>query len=688
MKKIFIKSISIFLLVVFVLLPFKKTDAQEFPGIGIPTDALTSVVTAVPTAELPVSPLTLAVLAVSAGVGGGLQGTVTAGITELANLTDCSLLIAAVDKFDVAKSSTGFLGSLTFGLVGEDGGEAAKLEAEQAVVGPAQECVTDYLIGLSKIPSFDLNTGQILARKQDEYTKLRNAYADRIEQINERQTATAEKILRAFLLRVLSNVQKDLTTRVVNGLIQKFKISNYLQYASALGGQVYAMDYINANYSGDARQQMMIRSLMQDKFLGANNGGLVAQAFSQQKAEEYLGYDFQNINFDDPDFYVKLAKQGNTNANPLALLMQAEGQADTGYASGLANANLEISSGQGLKGSRDCSGSIQDQEEIDAEQLRRSQTYFEAFNVYRFMTSNLPSSVPAEQAEQIAIAKKALDDAQAALKALPTEVAEPVVKICKAINNPGATAADQINAFLAAHFNSSSDLKPENLPFFATFLSDVASNFVTNIVTGGNVGQLLKETGFGLLDVAVGAAINTTTPGLPDPNGGGTSGGDGGTTPPGGSGGGGGGASGPATCTPDGRIEGVRVACDSLPTSPGQPFTININLNGLPSNVTPEELIFNSSDLSIPPDREFLSNMVKDDTGNYKFYVDNGITKTTRFAFTVQGKQNGQPWTAVGTAAVTVTLPGQVAGVFTKQKVSLRSSTPYYGPIQPRGPRY
>jgi hypothetical protein len=623
------------------------------------------------TTETPGALLTAAIAtAASTGMIEAGVGVPLAGGLILSSLPVCDAEIVAVDALDIAKGSTGLLSSLTFGLIGEEEFEAVKIEVEQKVVSKAKACVDPYLIAVKKIPIPNLIVGQEIQRKQEEYAKLSVAYGERIEQLTSRQSTTVKQILRAILLRVLQNVEKDLTTRVVNGLVQKFKISNYLQYADALGGQVYAMDYINKNFTGDPRQQMMVRQLVQSRLTTGSDGLLVSQAFSQQKAEEFLGYDFKNIDTSDPNFYSKFADRGNPVASPLYNQMVAEQQSAQALGAGISNANLEISNGKGFLPPRDCSGSVSGQQEIDRRQVELTKQMFFARNVYRKMLDSnpQPSQSDLKAAEQEYI--KARD----ALAALPKEVDKPVVEICKAIENPGSAVADQINNFLLKHLNQSSDFKAENLPFFVSFIGDVASNFVTNIVTGGkSTSQLLKETGLGALDSALGSTINTSTPQLP------TSPSNTSTTststnnPPSGNTN----QSGPATClqVSGNNDAGVRLRCETLPTAPRTKFTIEINYQQLLTEFDPKTISIAQGGLALVQNQDLAPLTQGGTPGIVRYEVDNGITGTTEFLISIAGTVKNSQTNFNRDARIRVTLPGSVQGAFT-QRLSLRSSGP------------
>lgn len=627
-----------------------------------------------------VGPLTATVIAQATYLGLAIGIPGTGAVVSAADV--CDPAIKAVEIYDQKKTHAGWLSTLTFGLIGEGGLEATQLQAEKEIVSAAKTCIDIYLTALRKTPVPSLIIGQDLQRRQDEYSKLTNTYQTRLETIDSRQNVTVKKLLQAVMLRILQNVEKDLTTRVVNGLVQKFKISNYLQYADALGGQVYAMDYINKNFEGDARQQMMIRQLAQNDLIGQVDGVVVAKAFAQQKAEEFLGDSVNGRDVTSPDFYYALANAGSPQADPNYHIAQAQEQSAQAIARGMSDARLEIGNGRGFLPPRDCSGSISEQQELDRRQIELAQKV----EFSRLVLAKLELGGLKVNAADLAQARADYEAAKKELAALPQEVAKPVVEICKAIENPGGAVADQIMGFLNKHLTESTDFKPENLPFFATFLSDVASNFITNIVTGGkSSGQLLTELGLGALQSAVGTTINTATnaPTTPPtiPTGTDTA------TPPGndtgnGGGGGGGGQATPATCQQvrNANDFGVRLSCETLPTGPGTKFIMVIDYQSLLSDynitrISIKQLTLRNNQQTVLVNDVPIDGTITNTPGTIRYEVDQPINEDSQYLVTLNGTaKTGQQLAMSRDAWLKITLPttGQVQGSYI-QKLSLRS---------------
>lgn len=643
--------------------------------------------------------------AIATSLTAAVSGVPASGITVTGPAGGCVPAIAAADAFSVAKAETSILSGLSYALIGESEVEALKLVAELQVIGAAKTCVAGILDAGIVIPSASIIIGNDKTSTQVTFAQLNTSYDQRIDKLHDQLTEEMRKLLRAFLLMTLQNMEKDLTTKVVNGLVDKFKISNYLDYANALGGQVYSMDYIRNNYEGDSRQQMMLRSIIQSQLVPGSDQGIVASAFSEQKAKDSLGFDAKQISFSDPDFYVKMAKLAAPAAVPDIQKQNATDQASTALSSGIANANLEIANGKGFVPPRDCSGSVQQQQELDQKTLELARKSI----IERQAYAKMVNSKPKPSAEELQKSREALAVTEQQLRDLPQQTSSPIIQICKSIVNPGGAVADQINSFLAKHLNASSDFKPENFPFFVSFLSDVASNFVTNIVSGGDDdSSILNESGVSNTSRGVSSGFDFTTPELPDaqsrftgdygstnPDGGQNGDGGSGDTGDGGTGddGNGGGTATPASCVQENNTSssGMVLTCDSLPTGPGNNFIINIDFNAIPVN---QANYISVCDLTTcaeqDPDRQWLEKNVSiaeyDEDGDriIQYEVEGGISSSTRFVFIVSEFTVDEAAGSNAIAAIVVTPPGQVRGVFFR-KLFLRSKTPSALLTSPRG---
>lgn len=418
---------------------------------------------------------------------------------------------AACDGIDQAEQVAAT--SDTFGDFSVIGGSpaqavrlAAKLAALQAVLACRQAMLSaiDALIPTSSVGATSYS------KKQAEISVEINSLKTRIESIKQQQTAEIKDVLKAIMVRIILTVSKNLTTEMVNKMVEKYKIQDYLAYGDAVATQVYSMKYINENFAGDARQQMMIRSLLQsEKF---PEKAKTVQAFANSKAQEYLGTACgvgAGVDPNDANYFMKcLAAYGAPQSSPEFHVLQANSQAQAAMASAHNTTAAEIAQSDGYAPSRNCQGSIAQQKQIDDQY---DQVYAEkdiAIAAAAKLKFALNQNPPKTTKEEYDRAQAAADQAIANAESL-NEKGDPIIDICEAIDSPAKFVSESIGKFLEKNLVQDTDLKTDNLPFYAAFLSDVASNFLTNILTGGkSTSQVLKEAGVGALNGGL-LAINT-----------------------------------------------------------------------------------------------------------------------------------------------------------------------------------
>lgn len=449
------------------------------------------------------------IIASGVGVTGSGQGVVAAAKATLG--TTCETILAALGAADTVESLTTLLdtsSSAAFNVIGGGAAEATKVSAKIVKAAAAKECIDAYILALdiertSVGATLGLNGEIPVATEIDRYGKVSAALQQVIENLKAQQSASVKDILKAFMVKLVLNLNKNLTTSLVNNMVEKYKISDYLAYGDALTSQVYSMKYINDNFKGDARQQMIIRSLLQSEKLPGKVQ--TAQAFATSKAQDYLaavcGLNSSNTANQDLSSYIKcLSAYGSADANPQYHYLQGIDQANAARSAGQLGTSQEISQSNGFAPPRNCKGSLTMQKQIDA-QYDKAATDLRVATMARTSLENaLKLSPPRTTQEEV---QKAIDNeaqAKANEKALNSQVSSPIIDICEAIDTPASFVSTSIGDFLKQHLDQTSQLKSDNLPFYATFLANVTSNFLTNILTGGkSTSQVLKEAGTGAL---------------------------------------------------------------------------------------------------------------------------------------------------------------------------------------------
>lgn len=477
---------------IFVLVTTSMSGAFLFSAKSSNAQAL-----AVPTIESPLSPLNLRIY--TPGVS---EGTIKAARGAVGET--CDKILKAVDSADKVDTIIDVSSSSFLSIIGGGIGESTKLSKSIVKAVAAKECVDIYIRLLSEISSQTLTMGQDVQREQDKYTKVSESLRKITEDLKARQNASVKDVLKAFMVKLVLNLNKNLTTKLVNSMVEKYKIDDYLAYGDAVATQVYSMKYINENFKGDARTQMMMRSLIQSDKIPQK--AKIAQAFASTKAQDYLGSQCNGIgqlDVENMDSLKCLAAFGSEQASTAFQFQTAQDQALKVKAAGQQSAQAEVAQSNGFAPPRDCSGSLALQQQIDTKYETATNELVAAADVL----SKLQKAYKAKKTT-----KAELDKAQAAFneiekkyKDLPSQDAEPVIDICKAIDSPASFVGDQLNNFVKQHLDQGSQLKSDNLPFYANFLSDVASNFLSNLLTGGkSSSKIFKEAGFQAMNGAIG----------------------------------------------------------------------------------------------------------------------------------------------------------------------------------------
>ncbi len=477
---------------IFVLVTTSMSGAFLFSAKSTNAQAL-----AVPTIESPLSPLNLRIY--TPGVSEGSISAARAGVGAT-----CGTILKALDAADKTETLIDVSSSSFLSIIGGGLGESAKLSKSIVKAVAAKECVDAYITALGSISSQTLTMGQDIQREQDKYTKISESLRKITEDLKARQNASVKDVLKAFMVKLVLNLNKNLTTKLVNSMVEKYKIDDYLAYGDAVATQVYSMKYINENFKGDARTQMMMRSLIQSDKIPQK--AKIAQAFASTKAQDYLGSQCNGIgqlDVENMDSLKCLAAFGSEQSSSAFQFQTAQDQAQKIKSAGQQSAQAEVAQSNGFAPPRDCSGSLALQQQIDTKYETATNELVAAAGVL----DQLQKAYKGKKTTKAELdkAQAAFNDIEKKYKDLPSQDAEPVIDICKAIDSPASFVGDQLNNFVKQHLDQGSQLKSDNLPFYANFLSDVASNFLGNLLTGGkSSSKIFKEAGFQAMNGAIG----------------------------------------------------------------------------------------------------------------------------------------------------------------------------------------
>lgn len=492
MKKVstIITSSLILLTIIVSNFPVKKAEAQFVVEFG---PAATALVTGILTATT-----SSAVVSGIPGIGATTVNLARAGIGA-----PCLALLTSLETADSLDSYLDATSSATLNVIGGSPFEFTTVNAKLAKATAAKSCVDTYVEALSAIPGTTFEISNEVSREQDKYTKISNSLREQIQSLSEQQNASAKDIMKAFMVKLVLNLNKNLTTKVVNELMNEYKIQDYLAYGDALATQVYAMKYINQNFEGDARTQMMMRSLIQSE--KTPQKARVAAAFANQQAREYVAAQCGTVgqlDATDASSLNCLASYGNEQASPMFKYLNALDTSSKIKAEAQKTAQAEISQSEGYAPPRNCGGSLSQQAQIDSQVDSAVSERDAALAVLVRMTDALAAGQTNEA--EFAKAQAAYEAAEQKLANLPSEVDSPVIDICEAIDSPAKFVSGSIQDYLKQHFDQGSSLQTDNLPFYANFLADLTGNFLTNLLTGGKSGsKVLKEGGVQALGLGI-----------------------------------------------------------------------------------------------------------------------------------------------------------------------------------------
>ena len=473
-NKIFSKIILvIFSLNIFLLPLFSK--AQIVAPLPVIDAGAISVLGGMAT-ELGIISTSIGIPGVEQGIISGVSASVDALCKGIAKAEE---VVATADTFG------------NFSLIGGSPAEAAKITAKLTALQTVKSCREAQLEAFKKAPVTSLIIGQELVRKQAALSTEINELGIRIENLTQRQSQTYKDVLKAVSVKLLLNFSHKLTTRLINSLIAKYKIGNYLKYADAVATQIYEKQHITQNYP-DKESQLIVASVLNSDVF---NGGILPAVRVQ--AGRNLGFIPEELVVSDPDYWVKLAQVGNAKADPYFMQSVFEGRADLAKATGLLNARTEISQGKGFIPVRNCQGSVIEQNNIYRQNLMlsyKAQNDREVLERLKAEVVANPNNQEVRSSMQLAAAQ--YGKSQEDLSKLPTELNSPIVEICSAITNPGAFMADGITSLLKSQIDQSANIKTENLPFYGQFILTVANGLISNIFEGGHSNlRLLTEAG-------------------------------------------------------------------------------------------------------------------------------------------------------------------------------------------------
>jgi cell division protein ZapA (FtsZ GTPase activity inhibitor) len=496
----------------------RQASAQGLPVFDASANIIQKVIAGAQVALETFTKATIGPATVSTSAAIGPPGTAAIGISAIrAGLsTTCQAIIAGYDNASAVATTAESVTNTALSVIGGGTGDLVKSSTKLSTASAALACVSNYATALSLVPGATLTLSAELQREQTRFETIAASLRENIQQLSAQQNASAKDITKAFMVKLLLNLNKNLTTRVVNELVNKYKIDDYLAYGDAVATQVYAMKYIDQNFEGDTRTQMMMRSLIQSEKIPQQ--ARVAVNFANQQAKQYVGYACSGVgklDAQNPASLKCLSSLGQVEASPTYRYLKAVDMAGQVKGEAIKTAQAEIAQSDGYAPPRNCAGSVREQEQLDA-RIQAAASEAEAAEIVLAQLQEALKSGRTTQAE-VDKAQAAYLAADTKLAELPLQVEKPVIDICDAIDSPAKYVSTSVENFLKQHLDQGSQLKSDNLPFYASFLSDLTSNFLTNLLTGGrSSSKILKEGGLQALSIGIGSVVANQSSAVPD----------------------------------------------------------------------------------------------------------------------------------------------------------------------------
>lgn len=323
------------------------------------------------------------------------------------------------------------------------------------------------------------------------------------------QKAQFQDVFLAFGAAVAINLNEGMTRKVVKGVKDSLNINDIWGYTQALTNQVYAWDYLEKNYAGDAEKQLIMTSLLKSRsFPGpkeANPYYKRAQVLAQRRAEKERKQKVELMRWSNNEWYNSVSNMAGPAQFASEQMRAAEQELETALLAAKQTADMEVNASY-LKGTRDCSDRSADQKQIDlltdravteqrvaAETLKKLQDLEEADFLKLLANPGRPRDYP-DSEKQIAKAQAVLDQANANLDGVPKQVKGGVVKACGLLESPGKWVEEQLSNLIDQQLKQASTLNEKNMPLYARIAAKFTSRYVTETLFGKSGSKSLGST--------------------------------------------------------------------------------------------------------------------------------------------------------------------------------------------------
>lgn len=444
---------------------------------------------------------------------GGIVGTTENAVADSLLKVVITALDLCVGPFKIAldgqnKANNAFGG---LELISGNANVVAIIQSKLVAVDGILTCRLTADSSIRNIPTPNVYIGQKKQRLEEVNNAEIQTYQKIKEDLNKQLNVAKQSFWKTLVWNVLIKTTKSITISLANKLMNNFKINDFSKYADAVATQVYDNQYIRANYSGSGSDQLIVRSMLNNPLAQREIQPAVLRA-----ADAALGFIPNQVDTSasNQNFYAQMATVGSGSANPYLRQTVYANATQQIHSQALAQANAEIAQSNGLKTPRNCAGAIGQQQIIDKNwdamnnQLANRQALLNDLTNYRNNMTNFTTEQAQQIDKDIAKAQADVSTAQTALDSVPDSAGgSPAIKICEAIVSPPMMINKGIDTAFKAIGDKMGVYDNNNLPFFMTFISDIASQISTNLIFGGqNSGTQLLNENANTIGVAAGLA--------------------------------------------------------------------------------------------------------------------------------------------------------------------------------------
>jgi len=458
-----------------------------------------------------------------------LQGTGNASAAITASQTTLQNVRTVVDKATAEAAGAGIEAAITacdesfdglellnilrdfvgqgFSAIAGSGLEAATLAIQTNIVRMQKVCYTRVQLFTRLLPNpvgleiWEVKRASIMNELSQRIT---NAKA-RADKLGADQRFSVKEMLKAIMLGILYNLTQKYAAQFVNQLVARYKINNFLNYASLLGSQIYAMDYIRTNVKDDPLKQAAMRFMLIGGEKSNNKYLKNAATLIDAAVRKDTGFDPTSLLPEDNQFYSKISRLYKNQFSPRISIF---GQVQDAKAVGLAAANNEITTGNGFMAARTCGQTLATQKELDRQMddlADKTAAILEAKYDLREQRDKVRATpwngvfedLQAQEEELMRLdaeIKKA-DDAYSNIskETLPkvSKAGHFVQKVCESIDKPSNFVESSINSLMDTYIKKGVNYDDKNLPLWAKNLaghiSGIATKFITDGIKGKNV---------------------------------------------------------------------------------------------------------------------------------------------------------------------------------------------------------